>query len=64
MFRELRKELDNYEDLVKESPESYEDMYMRSCAELDIAKAFVYDLGYTNASKFARAILALGEIVD
>ena len=32
------------------------------CAALDVSKAFVYDLGYEEACKFARGILALGQI--
>ena len=64
MFQELQIALKNYEELMKKTPQNYEDEYKVQCAELDIAKAFVYDLGYTYASKFARAVLALGELRD
>ena len=32
--------------------------------KLEISKAFVYDLGFERASKFARGILALGALHD
>lgn len=62
MFVELQKELKKYEELRKETPKNSEEEYRFYCTELDIAKAFIYDLGYKDASKFARAILALGEL--
>lgn len=63
IFDETRNALDNYEKLMSKSPQSNEEKYIVTCAELDISKAFVYDIGYENASKFARGILALGELV-
>ncbi len=62
IFDETRKALDDYEKLLSKRPNSDEEKYMITCAELDISKAFVYDIGYENASKFARGILALGEL--
>lgn len=64
MFEELQIALKDYEELMKSKPQNHEEEYKVHCAELNIAKAFVYDLGYTYASKFARAILALGELKD
>lgn len=55
--------LDNYEKLLSNNPKSNKEKYEIICAELDISKAFVYDIGYERASKFAKGILALGELV-
>lgn len=63
VFDETRKALDDYEKLMSKSPQSNEEKYAITCAELDISKAFVYDIGYENASKFARGILALRELL-
>lgn len=62
IFDETRKALDDYEKLWVESPKSDEEKYEITCAELDISKAFVYDIGYERAAKFAKGILALGEL--
>ena len=47
---------------MKNKPKSKEDEYKIECAALDISKAFVYDLGYKEACKFARGIIALGQL--
>lgn len=62
IFDETRKALADYENIMSKSPASDEENYKITCAELDISKAFVYDIGYEQASKFARGILALGEL--
>lgn len=59
MFEELKVELDKYERLLQNKPESYEDIYINRCGLFDIAKAFIFDFGYEDARKFAKAILAL-----
>ena len=63
IFDETRKALDDYEKLLSESPKSNKEKYEITCAELDISKAFVYDIGYERAVKFAKGILALGELL-
>lgn len=62
MFEETRKALSDYEKLFINAPETYEEEYKTECAALDLSKAFVYDLGYEEACKFARGILALGQL--
>ena len=62
IFDETRKALNDYEKLLSECPKSNEEKYIHACAELDISKAFIYDIGYERASKFAKGILALGEL--
>ena len=52
------------ENLLKNKPATDEEEYKIECAALDVSKAFVYDLGYEEACKFARGILALGQIHD
>ena len=52
----------DYENLLKSKPTTDEEEYKIECAALDVSKAFVYDLGYEEACKFARGILALGQI--
>ena len=59
LFDETRKALSNYEELLKNKPTTNEEEYRIECAALDLSKAFVYNLGHENASKFARGILAL-----
>ena len=61
-FEETIKALQDYEELLKKAPTTYEEEYKVDCAALDISKAFVYDLGYEDACKFARGILALGQL--
>lgn len=62
IFDETIKALYEYEKLMSTKPETDEEYYKCACAELDISKAFVYDLGYDDAVKFARGILALGQL--
>ena len=62
LFDETRKALSNYEELFKNKPLTNEEEYNIECAALDISKAFVYDLGYKDACKFAKGILALGQL--
>lgn len=62
IFDETRKALSDYEKLLSKCPETNEEKYKIICAELDISKAFVYDIGYEHASKFAKGILALREL--
>lgn len=62
MFEELKKELDNYEKLLRDKPESYEDIYKNRCGLFDIAKAIVFDFGYDDAERLAKVILALAEL--
>lgn len=62
MFEELKNELNNYEELLQSHVESYEDIYKNTCGLFDIAKALVYDFGFYDAQKLAKAILALGEL--
>lgn len=62
MFENTIKALMDYEDLCKHKPKNYEEEYKLDCHALEISKAFVYDLGYEEASKFAKAILALGQL--
>ena len=62
IFDETIKALHDYEKLMIKKPETNEEYYKCVCAELDISKAFVYDLGYEYAAKFARGILALKEL--
>lgn len=63
IFNETRNALADYEKLLSESPKSNKEKYEVTCAELDISKAFVYDIGYERAVKFAKGILALGELI-
>ena len=62
VFNETIKALSDYENLLKNKPTTNEEEYKIECAALDVSKAFVYDLGYEEACKFARGILALGQI--
>lgn len=62
LFDKTRKALSDYEELLKNKLITNEEEYKVECAALDISKAFVYDLGYKDASKFARGILALGQL--
>lgn len=62
IFNETIKALSAYENLLKNKPKSKEEEYKIECAALDISKAFVYDLGYKEACKFARGIIALGQL--
>lgn len=62
MFEELKKELDNYEKLLRDKPESYEDIYKNRCGLFDIAKVIVFDFGYDDAERLAKVILALTEL--
>lgn len=62
MFYETIKALSNYEELLKHKPKTHEDEYKIATSALDVSKAFVYDLGYEEASKFAKGILALGQL--
>lgn len=62
LFNETKTALDNYEKLLSHKPQSDKEKYEITCAELDISKAFVYDMGYERASKFAKGILALREL--
>lgn len=62
IFDETRKALDDYEKILSKSPRTNEEKYAITCAELDVSKAFVYDIGYERAIKFANGILALGEL--
>lgn len=64
VFNETIKALSDYENLLKNKPTTNEEEYKIECAALDVSKAFVYDLGYEGACKFARGILALGQIHD
>lgn len=64
VFNETIKALSDYENLLKNKPTTNEEEYKIECAALDVSKAFVYDLGYEEACKFARGILALGQIHD
>lgn len=62
MFENTIKALMDYENLCKHKPKNYEEEYKYECAAFEISKAFVYDLGYENALKFANAILALSQL--
>lgn len=62
MFDETIKALTDYEELFKRKPKTHEDEYKIVTSALDISKAFVYDLGYEEASKFAKGILALEQL--
>lgn len=62
LFEETIKALSDYENILKLKPITNEDDYKVECAALDISKAFVYDLGYEEACKFAKGILALGQL--
>lgn len=62
VFNETIKALSDYENLLKNKPTTNEEEYKIECAALDVSKAFVYDLGHEEACKFARGILALGQI--
>ena len=62
MFDDVIKALLEYEKMCKDTPKSYEEEYKFDCAALDIAKAFVYDLGYKKACQFAKGILALEQL--
>lgn len=62
IFNETIKALSDYENLLKYKPTTNETEYKIECATLDISKAFVYDLGYKEACKFARGIIALGQL--
>ena len=64
VFSETIKALSDYENLLKNKPTTDEEEYKIECAALDVSKAFVYDLGYEEACKFARGILTLGQIHD
>ena len=62
LFNKTIKDLSDYEQIFEYAPKSKEEEYKEECAALDISKAFVYDLGYKEACKFARGILALGQL--
>lgn len=62
MFNELQEALNKYIEIMQVKPKNQFDEYKIECAEFDISKAFVYDLGYERAEKFARGILALCEL--
>lgn len=62
MFEKLKVEIDKYERLLQNKSESYEDIYINRCGLFDVAKALVYDLGFYDAQKLTKAILALGEL--
>lgn len=62
MFEKFKNELDNYEKLLKNKPDTYEGIYRNKYAIFDVAKAFIFDCGYEDAEKFAKAILALVEL--
>lgn len=62
VFNETIKALSDYENLLKNKPTTNEEEDKIECAALDVSKAFVCDLGYEEACKFARGILALGQI--
>lgn len=64
VFNETIKALSDYENLLKSKLTTDEEEYKIECAALDVSKAFIYDLGYEEASKFARGILVLGQIHD
>ena len=54
LFNKTIKALSDYEQIFEYAPKSKEEEYKEECAALDISKAFVYDLGYKEACKFAR----------
>lgn len=62
MFKKTIEALSNYEELCKHKPETYNEEYQIETYALDIAKAFVWDLGYEEAVKFANGILALNQL--
>lgn len=62
MFEELKNELNNYEELLRNKPDTFEDIYKNRCGLLDVAKAFVFDFGYDDAERLAKVILALVEL--
>ena len=62
MFEETKKSLDEYEKLYSKKPSSYDEEFKCACAALDISKSLVYDLGYENACKLAKGILALEQL--
>ena len=62
VFNETIKALSDYENLLNNKPTTDKEEYKVECAALDVSKAFIYDLGYEEACKFARGILALGQI--
>ena len=64
VFNEIMKALSDYENLLRNKQTSDEEECKVECTALDVPKAFVYDLGYEEACKFARGILALGQIHD
>lgn len=62
MFTKTIEALKQYEKLHKHIPESYDEEYTLETCALDISKAFVWDLGYEEAVKFANGILALNQL--
>lgn len=64
IFEETINALCKYEEELVNMEEntSRSDNYFYDCMALEISKAFVYDLGQKDAEKFARGILALGQL--
>lgn len=62
MFTKTIEALKRYEEMRKHIPESYDEEYALETYALDISKAFVWDLGYKEAVKFANGILALNQL--
>lgn len=63
LFNKTIKALSDYEQIFEYAPKSKEEEYKEECAALDISKAFVYDLGYKEACKFARGIETVSSFV-
>ncbi len=62
LFDQTVKAMHDFEKLQQKSPESRDEEFKSDCAALDVSKALIYDIGYYEACKIAKGILALYEI--
>lgn len=62
LFDQTVKAMQNFEKLQQNKPKTRDEEFKCDCAPLDISKAIVYDIGYDQACKIAKGILALYEI--